>query len=234
MMVSDFHTHVLPSVDDGSSSLEESLEMLRREAQQDVPRVVATPHFYAQRDRLDDFLNRREKAAALLRREMARQDGLPELILGAEVHYFKGMSQTQELRTLALEGTSAVLIEMPYGEWTEEMYREIARIPDNLGLQPIIAHIDRYIRPFHRNENLKEMLQLPVMLQANSSFFLERNTARMALRMMEQEQIHLLGSDCHNLTKRPPNLQLAEDRIRTKLGYGQLRRITENEALILA
>ena len=233
MMVSDFHSHVLPAIDDGSASVEESLEMLRREARQGVPKVVATPHFYAHRDRLDAFLTRREKAAALLGREMSLQDDLPQLILGAEIHYFKGMSQTEALRELSLEGTNAVLIEMPYGEWTDDMYWELARIPEKLDLQPIIAHIDRYIRPLHKNENLIQMLQLPVVLQANTSFFLNCKTSRMAMRMLEREQIHLLGSDCHNLTQRPPNLQLAADKISNKLGGAQIRRITENEARIL-
>lgn len=233
MMVSDFHSHVLPAIDDGSASVEESLEMLRLEGQQGVPRVVATPHFYARRDRLDDFLCRREKAEALLRQEMAGKGDFPELILGAEVHFFKGMSQTEQLRELALKGTKAVLIEMPYGEWTEEMYRELAQIPERLDLQPIIAHIDRYIRPFHKNENLTQMLQLPVMLQANTSFFLERKTGRMAMRMLAREQIQLLGSDCHNLTKRPPNLQSATDKICDKLEDICLRQIIENENQIL-
>ena len=234
MMVSDFHSHVLPAIDDGSASVEESLEMLRLEAQQGVTRVVATPHFYARQDKLDDFLRRREKAGALLRMEMVRRGGFFWLILGAEVRYFKGMSQTEALKELALEGTKAVLVEMPYGEWTEEMYRELAQIPEKLGLQPIIAHIDRYIRPFHKKENLARILQLPVVLQANTSFFLERKTCWMAMRMLEQQQIRLIGSDCHDLTKRPPNLQLAEERIWQKLGDGQLRWIAENEAQILA
>lgn len=234
MMVSDFHSHILPAIDDGSSSVEESLEMLRQEGHQGVPRVVATPHFYARRDSLDGFLTRREEAAAKLRQEMVRQEGLPELILGAEVHFFKGMSQSEMLRELALEGTKAVLIEMPYSEWTDEMYRELARIPETLDLQPIIAHIDRYIRPLHKNENLIKMLQLPVALQANTSFFLDRRTGRMAMRMLEQEQIQLLGTDCHNLTKRPPNLQPVADKIRSKLGGMRLRRILANEKQILA
>ena len=43
----DVHSHILPWIDDGSRSLEESMEMLRQEAEQGIQRVVATPHFYA-------------------------------------------------------------------------------------------------------------------------------------------------------------------------------------------
>ena len=46
----DFHSHILPGIDDGSASLEESIELLKREAEQGINHVVATPHFYAQHD----------------------------------------------------------------------------------------------------------------------------------------------------------------------------------------
>ena len=59
MAVTDFHSHVLPGVDDGSASVEESLAMLRLAAQQGIRRVVATPHFYPRYDDLERFLERR-------------------------------------------------------------------------------------------------------------------------------------------------------------------------------
>ena len=58
----DFHSHVLPGIDDGSKSVEQSIAMLKREAEQGITHVVATPHFYPQEDRPEKFLRRREKA----------------------------------------------------------------------------------------------------------------------------------------------------------------------------
>ncbi|MBQ8395535.1 MAG: capsular polysaccharide biosynthesis protein, partial [Oscillospiraceae bacterium] len=58
----DFHTHVLPKIDDGSSSLKESIGMLRLEAEQGIETVVATPHFYANHDSPEAFLERRKMA----------------------------------------------------------------------------------------------------------------------------------------------------------------------------
>lgn len=233
MMVSDFHTHVLPCIDDGSASLEESLQMLRREREQAVSRVIATPHFYAHRDTVDAFLKRREMAAGDLHRICSREPELPQILLGAEVHYFKGMSGTGLMQEFAIEGTKYVLIEMPYSQWTEEMYRELADLPDRQGLQPIIAHIDRYLHPLHSKEYLKRMLQLPVLLQANAGFFLNAGTGFLAMRMLSKGQLHLLGSDCHNMTTRPPNLEAATDKIREKLGGIALRRIAANEKRVL-
>ena len=59
--MTDFHTHILPGVDDGSPSVEDSLAMLRKEAEQDVWQVLATPHFYANVDSPDSFLQKRRK-----------------------------------------------------------------------------------------------------------------------------------------------------------------------------
>ena len=62
----DFHSHILPGIDDGSKSVEMSIKMLRREAQQGISRVVATPHFYPQTDNPERFLRRRAEAERIL------------------------------------------------------------------------------------------------------------------------------------------------------------------------
>ena len=98
---------------------------------------------------------------------------------------------------------------------------------------PIIAHIDRYIGPFRTGPILKRLEQLPVMVQANAEFFLDRSTAGLAMRMLRADQIQLLGSDCHNMTDRKPNLSAAVDRIRQRLGQDALERICEYENELL-
>ena len=234
MMVTDFHSHVLPEIDDGSQSLEESLKLLRMEAEQGIRQVVATPHFYGHRDTLEGFLSRREAATTQLKQAIKTEADLPQVLVAAEVYYFNGISETSVLKDLTVEGTDCVLIEMPMQEWTESMYREIARIPERQGLQPIIAHIDRYIRPFRRNSHVAKMEQLPVWIQANGEFFLNRMTQSMALRMLKGERIHLLGSDCHNLSSRKPNLDQAAARIREKLGQEALDHIRSCEEEVFA
>ena len=77
--VIDFHSHVLPGTDDGSSSVEESIGMMKCMAEQGITHVVATPHFYPQHDNPERFLRRRKEAELRLREEMAKHDGLPEL-----------------------------------------------------------------------------------------------------------------------------------------------------------
>lgn len=228
-MITDFHSHILPGIDDGSRSVKESLEMLRMEAAQGVDCVVATPHFYANHDDPERFLARRASAAARLREAMQEQEDLPRIRIGAEVHYFHGMSDSEVLPRLTIAKKECILIEMPPAPWTEQMYRELEWIYTKQGLTPVIAHVDRYIRPLQTHGIPRRLEQLPVLVQANASFFLRRSTAPLALHLLRQDRIHLLGSDCHNLTDRAPNLEAAVQVIDRKLGQEALARIRENE-----
>ena len=115
---------------------------------------------------------------------------------------------------------------MPSVEWTGFMYDELESIHTRFGLTPIIAHIDRYLKPFQAKRVLDRLAQLPVLVQASAEFFLNRATAGVALRMLKRDQIHLLGSDCHNLTDRKPNLGSAIELIQRRMA-GVIGRIEQ-------
>ena len=233
-MITDFHSHVLPCLDDGSASVEESIAMLRAEAEQGITHVIATPHFYAQRTTPERFLEKRKRSEEMLREEMARHTGLPKLSVGAEVYFFSGISDCDALKLLTIAEKDCILLEMAESPWGDCAYREIRQIRERQGLVPIIAHVDRYIGPWRDYGIPNRLQELPVAVQANASFFLRRSTASMAMRMLKQGQIHLLGSDCHNMTSRQPNLGPALQRIEKKLGKEAIRRIRSCEEMLLA
>lgn len=231
--VTDFHSHILPGVDDGSVSVEQSLEMLRMEYVQGIRHVVLTPHFYAQHDKPERFLERRAAAVAELREEMARQNDLPEVSIGAEVYYFRGIADSDILSELTIDNNGCILIEMNHAPWSENSYRDLEKIIDKHGLTPIIAHIDRYIGPIRTHGIPDRLARMPVLVQANADFFLHWSTARMALKMLHQEQIHLLGSDCHNASSRAPNLRSALQVIEKKLPPDALAHVHDCERSVL-
>lgn len=231
--VTDFHTHILPGIDDGSASLEESIAMLKAQAAQGITHVVATPHFYAQHDTPQNFLERRDRAEDLLRAEMAKHAGLPTLSVGAEVYFFRGMSDSDILSRLTIDKKQCILVEMISSPWEEYAYRELEGIQLKQGLTPIIAHVDRYMGPFRQFRIPERLSQMPVMVQANSSFFLQRSTRRLAMRLLDSGFIQLLGSDCHNMTSRRPNLKEALELIRKQLGEEPLEHICQCEQMVL-
>lgn len=225
-MIADLHSHILPGIDDGSASVEESAALLKLLREQNISQVVATPHFYPTQDRPDRFLARRQRALEQLQAHLgAGLRDYPRITLGAEVYYYPGMSDSEVLRKLTIGDGDCILVEMPMGPWTEAMYRDLVQIRERQGLTPVIAHVDRYISPLRTFGIPAQLEQLPVLVQANASFFLRRGTRNMALRMLKKGQIHLLGSDCHNLTHRPPQLGNAVEEIRSHLGEEALERV---------
>ena len=199
----DFHSHVLPEMDDGSGSVEESLAMLRVSAAQGIGCIAATSHFYPMENSPEQYLRRRDEAAERLKRVW--RPGLPKLLMGAEVYYFEGMAAARELDALRLEGTELLLVEMPFQPWTERMVREVIALHERQGITVLMAHIERY---FHYQSKgvWDDLLREGILMQCNAEFFLSWKTRRKARRMLAEGRIHLLGSDCHNMTARPPRL----------------------------
>lgn len=214
----DFHSHVLPGIDDGSANVAQSLQMLRCAGSQGVRVMAATPHFYPVKDIPEAFLKRRDAAVSLLCAELDRNDSVPALLLGAEVYYFQGMGHCAQLLDLQLGQTGMLLLEMPYTVWTDSMFREIASIQEKTGLRVVLAHVERYLPIYKQSGFWKRLGELDVLLQFNAEFFLSHWTRRTALHLLGQGKIHLLGSDCHNLSDRAPNLGEAVATIRRKLG----------------
>ena len=199
----DFHTHVLPNVDDGSSSLDESLGLLSMLARQGVSRVFATPHFDAMRDTPEAFFERRSRAASILLPHLTPD--MPELLLGAELAYFPGVSRMSILGDMKLERTDLILLEMPICRWSEDMIAEMLDIAKREGIKLVLAHAERYIK-YQPRALFDRLISGGILIQANASVFTKFTTRRRALARLAQGRIHLLGSDCHNLTSRPPRI----------------------------
>lgn len=226
-MITDFHSHILPGIDDGSKEIVQSLAMLRQAAEQGIHRMVATPHFYPHRDRPEAFLEARAESWDQLRQAM--DAGLPQIVLGAEVYFFRGISDSDFLKKLTIGESECVMIEMPLPPWPEEFYRELEAIRGKQGLTPVIAHVDRYIRPLRTFSIPERLEELPVLVQANASFFTGRATAAQAMKLLSRGQIQLLGSDCHDLDSRKPDLGAAIRRIEEKLGSSTLLKIENTQ-----
>ena len=212
----DFHSHVLPGIDDGSRSAEESLRMLAASAEQGIAYMAATPHFYPSETSPEQFLERRNRAAEHLRAVWRPE--LPRLLLGAEVYYCDGISQAEEVDALRIEGTSLLLLEMPFQTWSDRMAAEIRALQERPGCTVMLAHIERYLR-LQKRPVWENLLEAGVLMQSNASFFLGWSTRHRAVQMLDAGRIHLLGSDCHNMAQRPPRVgealaQIGERRAR--------------------
>ncbi len=211
----DWHSHILPAMDDGSRDCEESIELLHMLSEQGIKTVVATPHFYANDESVEEFLKRRKEAFDTLKEQLSKD--APNILLGAEVRYYSGISRMDELKKLCIEGTDLLLLEMPMMKWSEYMVREIIELASTSKMTVILAHVERYIS-LQSRETMNRLYDSPIKMQVNASFFLGMMAKRKALSMLENGDIEFIGSDCHNVTSRAPQIGKAFDIIRRKLG----------------
>ncbi len=221
----DFHSHILPNMDDGSRGADMSLEMLKRSFEQGVKRIVATPHFYPARETPDDFLKRRDASAESLRLAVEGEENIPEIHLGAEIAYFSGIGRSALLDKLAIKGTRVVLIEMPFNRWSDAMIDDVAMASSNLGLTTVMAHIERYASA-QSKDVVEELISRDIIMQANAESFLRLGKGKM-VKMLQSRAVCLLGSDCHDLNERCPNLGDAARFIEKKAGSGVLDDVFE-------
>lgn len=199
----DFHTHILPGVDDGSKSVEQSLEMLRLEQQQGVDTVVLTPHFYAGHTTPERFLEKRANAWQQL--SAALEPGMPQFLLGAEVYYFDGMENVAQLPSLCIGDTGVLLLEMPFSPWDDRVVRTVQDINSYSNIQVVLAHIERYFHLCKKKEYWQQLRESGVLMQVNCEFFQGFFSRKKALKMFQRDEFQVIGSDAHNLTSRKPN-----------------------------
>jgi len=150
---------------------------------------------------------------------------VPLLVMGAEVAFFPGMSGVKELPRLNIENTKYMLLEMPFEKWSSLNMREVRSLITNRGITPIIAHIERYFPYQQRKSDIEELLDLGVAVQTNAEALIEGSQKRNILKLLDSGKIHLLGSDCHNMVERRPNLDSAVKIIETNIGASCIERI---------
>lgn len=218
----DFHSHILPGIDDGSKNIDMTRSMLCLEAEQGVDRVIATPHFYASEVSMEHFIHRRKRAYdkvmhGIYENADKASHKLPAIRCGAEVYYFPGMGRA-DLSSLCIEGTDILLLEMPFAQWSGEVFEDVERLIRRQRLTVILAHVERYYQFQKRKDVWKRVFELPLIAQFNAGCLLSFGRRRLAIKFIRSGFPVLLGSDCHNLSGRRPNLAEGRDVLKKKLG----------------
>lgn len=222
----DFHSHILPAMDDGSKDVEESCALLNMLYRGGVKTVAATPHFYADNESVEAFLSRRTASYNSLKTELT--EDMPNIVLGAEIKYYQGISHLEGLDSLCIENSNLLLLEMPFCKWTEYTVKEVINIAGNGNITVVLAHIERYIR-LQSKKVFENLIESGILMQSNADFFLGIATRKKALKMLFEGNIQLIGSDCHNLDSRSPRISEAFIRIQKKFGDDFVKYINDYE-----
>lgn len=227
----DFHSHILPGIDDGARNTDMALEMLKRAYADGIDTVVSTSHIYIDDESdIDKFIERRKRAYTVLLEAMSKDGGeFPKIRLGCEVHLKPYIGNYDSVQKLAIDGTNYILLEMPYSSWSQDHYEAVYNI-GVMGLRPIMANIERFLR--YRSE-FHHLKALDPIFQVNADAFLHKAMRKELLQMFYDGYVHLLGSDMHNLKERSNHLKEAYGIIEERFGTSFSEHIKKNALLVL-
>ncbi len=192
-------------------------DMLLAEREHGVDKIVFTPHFYAQQENVQTFIRKRQEAYERTL-ELSSELGLDmDFKLGAEVYYFPGIGRADMLPLLRMGDTNYLLLEMPFAQWTEEIYLDVVDILHKQKIDIILAHIERFYQ-FQKDKYIwKEIMKLPIVMQINTGSLFEWRTRRFDKKLILDGYKVLLGTDCHNMTSRVPNMREGRKMLEKKL-----------------
>ncbi len=187
----DLHCHILPSVDDGSDSLETSLALLNEEIQNGVSSVVLTPHQNEENICKDELIKHFEEFKKNINLDI-------KLYLGSEIYYYDNLlDDLNKGKMLTINNTKYVLVEFSTREQTD-----IPSIVYDLkvsGYKPIVAHIERY--DYLTNDDLEEIAKY-ALIQVNAKSFERKEYKKVLKFLLKNKLVSFVASDAHNLRSR--------------------------------
>jgi protein-tyrosine phosphatase len=224
LTITDIHAHVLPGLDDGPADLDDAADLLRSMAQSGVHRAFCTSHYRSPYFEVttEEMREAYEQITLHLVGEASRS-AVPELVLGAEVRIGTPFEEDLRAGTIPTLGASNyVLIEFPTMEIPKRAFDYIHEL-NVRGYRPILAHPERYVSVQKDKKIIDELIAMGVLMQVTAWCFLKTgknaHTAdKLAWELLESGKAHLVASDAHNTTTRPPQLVEAYRVIGEKLG----------------
>ncbi|MCR5609933.1 MAG: hypothetical protein K6G26_12815, partial [Lachnospiraceae bacterium] len=231
-MIIDCHSHILPGIDDGASDVNMSMAMLDMMSEQGIDMIISTSHYYPEEQSIESFLSKRDAAYTSLMNK-AEDKMIPTIKLGAEVLFSPILINHPDLHELCISGTDYLLLELPYRELDTKLIDNIEKfIYSAPGIYPIIAHAERYLN-YTSIESIEEILDMDVLAQINASSIVNRYTRKIALKMIKNSYIHIIGTDAHNITSRAPMMDEAKKVLDRKISKNVFLNFMDNAKMIL-
>ena len=235
----DIHAHILPGVDDGSDSMEESLEMAEIAAICGTKTLVATPHCNIQ-NRFENYEDTGGCGEVCRRLQgLVEKNKIPVQILrGMEIFGVGDIRQLiLERKLISLNHSGYYLIEFTFVMHPDEIYDALHMVFDAHGV-PIIAHPERYYCVKDTPQLIYEWMREGVLTQVNKGSFLGdfgRREERTAVTLLDHNLITCLASDSHGTKWRSTDMRDAYRYMRTKV-YEELtdRLFVQNPHRILS
>lgn len=227
----DIHSHILPNIDDGAENIQEALDLLNLLKEDGVTKVLATPHFYPQDTNLEEYLKLSKKIFQAVKKVTENKE-LPEIFLGCELLYYDSIGMSEAVSNLCLNNSKYLLLELTDNCINNKLYENILLLKTEIGITPIIAHIERYYRAKEYKKFLKFISENNIPVQINATSFFMPMFKRPLKRLLNCDIFIVLGSDTHSVDARPPKISEALKFIEKKYGLEIKEKIIRNSNLL--
>lgn len=206
----DFHAHILPGADHGSTDIECSRRQLELLSGVGIKKIVAAPHFYPHKTTLKSFLSLREKAVEDIKQIL--DDNSPKIYPAAEVLLAPGLDKMEGIETLCINGTNVILVELPIQQLDGGIEEALLNIREN-GLVPVVAHIDRYPKDVRQR-----LIDLNLACQINVSALCSLRRRVDIMPYVIRGSVFAIGTDIHGIDERfSENYTKASKRLKDEL-----------------
>lgn len=190
----DFHSHILPAIDDGSKSMEDSIQILREAREAGFSKIISTSHY------LEGYYEIKEEDRKRLIQELKNEDIGLELYVGSEIYITENMVDLlKEKKASSINNSKYVLFEIPMNNKTMLTKEIIYRLIEN-GYVPVLAHPERYSFIQQNPEELEELVDMGTLCQSNYGSIIGlygKKTEKTVKKLLKNNLIHFLGSDVH-------------------------------------
>lgn len=208
----DIHSHIVFDVDDGPKTLEESLSLIEESYRQGVRIIVSTSHRRkGMFETPEDIIF---KNFSIVKHEAEKRFEHLQILYGGELYYTSDMLEKLKLKQIpTLNNTKFALIEFSMQTSWKDIHTALSNVL-MLGITPVVAHIERYNALENQKERVKEIINMGCYTQINSSHILKQKLfndkhkrfKKRARYFLEENLVHFVASDMHNLDVRPPFL----------------------------
>ena len=214
-MFIDIHSHLLPGVDDGAQTLEESLYLLQEAINDGIEYLVLTPHYIKN----GEFRSKKEEIVSRYQafKEKVIANGLDiKLLLGNELYIHPDLDEMILNKEIcSMNNTSYVLIEFPFDKYKDEYDEYLYNIALN-GNKIIIAHPERYGYVQNNVDFCKRWLKEGYYLQVNQNSLFNQ-CEKTSMKLLEKGWVSFIASDAHN-SHRSCTLSKAYNKVINKFG----------------
>ena len=236
----DIHCHILPGVDDGSQTPEETKAMLQKAWDEGIQIMVATPHYHKQRGKNDIELIKKQ---LLLTRKLAKEvNPKMQICLGMEIYYGEDVPELlKEGRVGSIRKSRYILVEFSPGDEFQYILNAVRKLQMS-GHTVIIAHIERYNCLRKDISNVEYLREMGAYLQVNTGSITGsygRSVKKFLREVLKAHLVQLVGTDAHGSERRTPKMQEAYKEVVKRCGeeyadqiFGQnAKKVLRNEEI---